>query len=122
MKVGIPVNRDSMDTNVCLSFGRAPYYLIYDIESEEGSFLENGAASSQGGAGIKAAQLIVDSGIDAVIVPRCGKNAADVLISADIKLYKISSDSISENIEAFIEGKLSPLDDIHSGLHRHGGR
>ena len=51
-----------MQTDICESFGRAPYYLIYDTEKDEATFIDNSAATSTGGAGIKAAQVIVDSG------------------------------------------------------------
>ena len=55
---------------------------------KEGTFIENSAANSEGGAGIKAAQNVVDSKAEILITPRCGQNAADVLQAADIKIYK----------------------------------
>ncbi len=122
MKIVIPVDNNSMETNVCISFGRAPYFLIYDTKTEENSFMDNSAASSQGGAGIKAAQSIVDSRAEAILTPRCGDNAAEVIKAAGIKLYKTVNDSIQDNIKAFKEGKLNLLDDIHPGLHQHGGK
>ncbi|AHF08728.1 NifB/NifX family molybdenum-iron cluster-binding protein [Dehalobacter restrictus] len=121
MKIAIPVDDNSMDTSVCISFGRAPYFLLYDTETEENNFLNNSAAASQGGAGIKAAQNIVDSGAEAIITPRCGENAAEVLKVAEIALYKNTNNSIRDNIEALKEGKLNLLDDIHPGFHQHGG-
>jgi len=63
-------------------------FLIYDTETKESIFLDNGAAASTGGAGIKAAQTIVDNKVNALLTPRCGENAANVLKSADIKIYK----------------------------------
>ena len=71
MKIAIPVDEKSMGTNVCVSFGRTPYFLIYDTESKESSFINNSAASSSGGAGIKAAQTVVDSKADVLLTPRC---------------------------------------------------
>ena len=50
MKVAIPVDEKKMGTNVCISFGRTPYILIYDIETKEITFIENSAAASTGGA------------------------------------------------------------------------
>ena len=41
MKIAIPVDEKSMGTNVCVSFGRTPYFLIYDTESKESSFINN---------------------------------------------------------------------------------
>lgn len=79
MKIAMPVDDKSMETTVSQSFGRTPYFLIYDTESKESIFLDNGAAASQGGAGIKAAQSIVDNKVSALLTPRCGENAAQVI-------------------------------------------
>lgn len=85
-------------------------------------YLNNSAAASQGGAGIKAAQFIVDNGVNALFTPRCGKNAADIINAANIKIYKTINNSIIDNIDALNEGKLSLLEEIHAGFHKHGGK
>ncbi len=121
MKIAIPVDDKSLDTNVCISFGRTPYFLIYDTNSNEEAYLDNSAAASQGGAGIKAAQAIVDTGSSILLTPRCGENAAEVLNAAEIKMYKTVEGSARENITAFVEGKLSLLSETHPGFHNHGG-
>jgi len=122
MKIAMPVNDKSMESGVCLSFGRAPYYLIYESDSEEFEFIDNSAAASQGGAGIKAAQQIVDEKVEAVLAPRCGQNAADVIEAAGIKIYQTEGESIQDNLTAFAQDKLLALDEIHAGFHRHRGR
>lgn len=122
MKIAIPVNNESLESGVCQSFGRAPYFLIYDLDSKESVFLENRAAINQGGAGVKAAQSIVDSKVSALLTPRCGDNAADIFQIANVKIYKTMNESISDNIKAFGENKLSILKDIHAGRHNHGGK
>ena len=121
MKIMIPVDEKTTETNVCASFGRAPYFLIYNTETGKSEFLDNGAAASAGGSGIKAAQTVADSQADALLTPRCGENAANVLKTADIKIYKTSGLSAKDNINSFIDGKLSLLDEIHAGFHSHGG-
>lgn len=122
MKIAIPVDDKSLETSVCQSFGRTPYYLIYDTESKDSVFLDNSAVASQGGAGIKAAQIIVDNNVSALLTPRCGENAAQVLKAADIKLYKTVNASIKDNIDGFNNGKLPLLEDIHPGFQGHGGK
>ena len=72
-------------------------------------------------SGIKAAQIIVDNKANALLTPRLGENAADVLKPAEIKIYKTTFASVKDNIDAFIDGKLSLLDEIHAGFHGHGG-
>ena len=122
MKIAMPVDDNSMETSVCQSFGRTPYFLIYDTESKESIFLDNSAVASQGGAGIKAAQTIVDNNVSVLLTPRCGENAADVIKAANMKIYKTINDSIKANIDALNNGKLSLLEDIHAGFHNHGGK
>ena len=121
MKIVIPADTNSTNSEVCQSFGRTPLYAVYNTETCNTDFIENAAAQSAGGAGIKAAQMIVDSGAVAVITYRCGENAANVLKPAGIKLYLAQSGTIAQNIKFFIEGKLTLLTDIHSGFHSHGG-
>lgn len=120
MKIVVPVDEKDMKTDVCESLGRAPYYLIYDTETGEGKFIDNNAATSTGGAGIKAAQTIADTGAGALLTPRCGENAANVLETAGIKIYKTAGASIKENIDAFVAGELSLLDQVHAGFHGRG--
>ncbi len=121
MKLAIPVDEKNQETSVCVSFGRTPYFLVYDTETKESVFLDNSAAASSGGAGIKAAQMIVDNKVNALLTPRCGENAADVLKAADIKIFKTTNVSAMENINAFSAEKLSLLEEIHAGFHGHGG-
>lgn len=117
MKIAIPVDEKDLGSNVCISFGRTPYFLIYDTETRESVFVDNAAAASSGGAGIKAAQVLVDHKTDTLITPRCGENAAGVLEAADIKIYKSTSSTAKENIAAYNDGKLSMLNEIHAGFH-----
>ncbi|TAH64253.1 MAG: dinitrogenase iron-molybdenum cofactor biosynthesis protein [Anaerolineaceae bacterium] len=121
MRIAIPVDEKKMESNVCMSFGRTHYFLIYDIETKENIFIDNSAAASTGGAGIKAAQIIVDNKVNALLTPRCGENAAGVFYAADIEIFKTTFATVKENIDAFIDGSLPLLDEIHPGFHGHGG-
>lgn len=122
MKIAMPIEDKTMEASVYQSFARAPYFLIYDIETNKSVFLDNSAVASQGGAGIKAAQTIVDSKAEALLTPQCGENAASAIKAAGIKMYKTVNGSIRDNINLLNEGKLSLLEDIHAGFHNHGGK
>lgn len=119
MKIAIPV--EDYETEICPSFGRAAMFLIYDTETKEKRFIDNSGIAVQGGAGIKAAQVIVDEKAEALLTPRCGENAAKVLQGANISLYQTEGLSVEDNIRAFLENRLSKLTDIHPGFHGHGG-
>lgn len=120
MKIAIPVDENHPDTAVCASLARAPYYLIKDTGSDEMTFVKNTAANSQGGAGVKAAQLLVDQKIEALLTPRCGQNAAEVLTAVEMEIYKTEYPSAKENLTAFNSGLLATLNDFHAGFHGHG--
>ncbi len=121
MKIGIPVNENNNQAGICSSFGRAPYYLIYSTDTKEYNYLNNPAANAQGGAGVKASQFLVDNNVDAVLTPRCGDNAAEILLAAKVDIYKSNGESITDNIAAFEKNELEKLDQFHGGFHGHHG-
>ncbi|ABR47663.1 Dinitrogenase iron-molybdenum cofactor biosynthesis protein [Alkaliphilus metalliredigens QYMF] len=121
MKIVMPVDDKTMETSVCQSFGRTPYFLIYETETKEHTFIDNSGAASQGGAGIKAAQVIVDQKAEVLLTPRCGENAAEVIKAANISIYKTMNQSVQNNINAYNTGTLPLLTEIHAGFHNHGG-
>ena len=115
MRIAIPVDEDQ--EMVCVSFGRTPYFLIYDTESGKREVKENSAAQAESGAGIQAAQFVADAKAEVLITPRCGVNSADVLKEAEIRIYKSEGLTATENLTAFEENKLSLLEKFHAGYH-----
>lgn len=121
MLVAMPVESENVEAAIYPSFGRAPYFLLYDVEREKSRFIDNGAVSAGGGAGVKAAQVLADAGVSALLAPRCGENAADVLRAAGVTLYRAAPGSALENIASFRGGRLPSLEDIHPGFHGREG-
>lgn len=115
MRIAVPLDSDKM--SVCISFGRAPYFLIHNTDSGKIEIRNNPAASAQSGAGIKAAQWIADQNADAVITVRCGENAAEVFEAMGIMLYQADGIDAKQNIEALKSGNLAPLSHFHAGFH-----
>ncbi len=119
MKIAIPMNEKDMGTEVCSSFGRAPCFLFYDSVTKEVYYLDNEAVASQGGAGIRAAQVIADHGVKVLIAPRCGENAAEVLTKAEVFIYHSIPGTARQNIEAYLNNQLPLLSEFHAGFHGH---
>ncbi|HCU07726.1 MAG TPA: dinitrogenase iron-molybdenum cofactor biosynthesis protein [Clostridiales bacterium] len=117
MKIMIPVDEKKNGTGVCPSFGRAPYYMLFDVATREIAYLDNPAADAPGGAGIKAAQFVADQKADVLLTPRCGENAGEVLKTAGVLLFKTVAGSAEENIAAYEAGTLSPITQFHEGFH-----
>ncbi len=118
MKVAIPVNEDK--ETICVSFARAPLFLIVDIESGDRNFIENAAKEASGGAGVQAAQILLDEEVEALMTPRCGKNAGDVFEAAEFKVYKTITQDVEVELRKYIDGDLEILAEMHAGFHGHG--
>lgn len=122
MIVAIPVEDTAENVKVCPSFGRSAMYLIYDSVANSKVYMDNPAAVASGGAGVKASQFLVDAKVDAVITPRCGQNAAEVLQEAGITIYTSIDGTVQENLNCYLKGELTPLNSFHPGFHGHGGQ
>lgn len=116
MRIAIPLDENKQD--VCIVLARAPYFLLREDGKE--TIVENPAAQAHGGAGIHAAQFLVDSGVNVLITVRCGQNAADVFKAAGMKIYKSANKAAAEDLAALEEEKLNELTEFHGGFH--GGR
>lgn len=117
MKIILPA--DEIKDNLCIVFARAPYFAIYDTDTNKIEYLDNPAAKVQGGAGIKAAQFVADSQADVLITLRLGENSAEILNEIGMKIYKSSYEGVKANINAFINNELELLTQFHGGFHGH---
>ncbi len=117
MKIAIPIKEKSIKSNINDSFGRAPYFLIYSTVTKEIEILDNRAVVEQGGAGIRAAQVIADNGVRAVITNRCGENAEKLFRNAEVFVYEAKEGNAEQNINYLIENKLSLLNEFHTNFH-----
>ena len=113
MRIAIPLDENKQD--VCIVLARAPYFLFW--EDGKDTILENPAAQAHGGAGIQAAQFLVDNGVNVLITVRCGQNAADVFKAAGMKIYKSANKAAAEDLAALEEEKLNELTEFHGGFH-----
>lgn len=117
MIIAIPMDENKKD--VCVSFGRAPYFLFHNTDTQTSEMAANPAADASGGAGIQAAQFAVDQGANALITVRLGQNAAEVLLAADVEVYQSVPGSAKDNLLALSGGKLQTLESFHPGFHGH---
>lgn len=110
MRVIITAMGPTLEGDSCPRFGRAPWFVI--VNSEDGQLieaLENPAASASGGAGIQAAQALVDHKAEAIISGDCGPKALSVLTAAKIPAYRFDGGSVKAALEAFNAGQLSSI-------------
>ena len=107
MKIVATSTGDTLDAPVSPLFGRCPSYLVVDTDTLEFQAVQNPAAGAAGGAGIQAAQFVVQQGAEAVITGNVGPNAYGVLAAAGLTVYRTDgSGTVRQAVEDLKEGKL----------------
>jgi predicted Fe-Mo cluster-binding NifX family protein len=109
MKFCISSTGRDLNAAVDPRFGRAAGYVFVDSDSGAFEYVENPAAMAGGGAGTKAAQLVIDRGAQAVLTGNIGPNAFAVLNAAGIAIYTGVSGSVQDAVDAFKKGSLQPV-------------
>jgi predicted Fe-Mo cluster-binding NifX family protein len=124
MKVVVTANGMDLDAPVSPIFGRCPGYLLVDTETMDFEVVENPAIGASGGAGIQAAQFVIERGAQVILTGNVGPNAFGVLNAAGVPVCLLGGGTVREAIEAYKAGKLQPLGganvSAHSGM-RGGG-
>lgn len=106
MKICITATGPNLDSPVDQRFGRCAYFLIADSETEEFKAIENPASQAMGGAGVAAAQAVVNEKAEVVITGNIGPNAIFALEQAGIKIISGVSGTTKEALEKFKSGGL----------------
>jgi predicted Fe-Mo cluster-binding NifX family protein len=109
MKVCVTSTGNSLASPVDPRFGRCGVFFIVDTETMECSALPNPAMSSGGGAGTKAARIVVEAGARAVLTGNIGPNAFEALSAAGIQVYTGLRGTVQDAIAAFKSGTLKPV-------------
>ena len=110
MKIAVSTGKGGLDDMVFPVFGRCQSFTIVEADKEikGSSVIPNPAMSAVGGAGIMAAQAIIDKGINAVITGNCGPNAYRIFAQAGIRVY-LGSGKVEDAVKALLEGKLQEM-------------
>jgi predicted Fe-Mo cluster-binding NifX family protein len=106
MKIAISSTGKDIDSQIDPRFGRCQYFIFIDPETMEFEALENEGVMAMGGAGVQAAQFVLQKGGNALITGNLGPNAASALSASGIKVFLVSGGTITEVIQAYKSGSL----------------
>jgi len=109
MKIAISSSGKDLDSQIDPRFGRCQYFIFIDPETMEFEALENAGLMASGGAGVQAAQSVVQKGASAVITGNLGPNAASALSASGIKVYLVPEGTVKEVTEAYKSGTLKEV-------------
>lgn len=110
MKIAITSNGNTLDSQVDLRFGRTIGFIIYNCDDDSFEFVDNNQnLNATQGAGIQAAQNVVNQNVEAIITGHCGPKAFTVLSSANVKVYTGAKGNVKEAIEKFKKAELTEI-------------
>jgi predicted Fe-Mo cluster-binding NifX family protein len=122
MKIAISSTGNYLQAPIDPRFGRCPYFIFVEPETMKFEAFENEGGQAAGGAGIQAAQFVVQKGASAVLTGDVGPNAASVLSKAGVKIYLVPGGTAKEVTELFKTGSLREGTGATSPLHSGAGR
>lgn len=119
MKIAMTSNGRELKDEHDPRFGRCTYFLIWDTEQGTLKVMENKGQLSGGGAGIAAAQQIMDEDVAVVITGNMGPNAYNLMKSSGVKVYQCKTGSCQEALDLYTGGKLFEINEAgpsHAGM------
>jgi len=126
MRIVVSSNGAHLDAQASPVFGRCPYFVFVDTETMAFEAEENPALAAAGGAGIQAAQFVIEKGAQAVVSGNVGPNAFQIFQSAGVPIHLFGGGTVREAVEAFKAGRLVAAGGAtapgHAGMGRGMGR
>jgi len=109
MKLAIPTQGNDLDSPVDPRFGRAVRFILYDDADRTWQVVDNQRALDLAqGAGIQAAQNVIETGATVLITGHCGTKAFRVLQAAGVQVVTGAQGTVAEAIAARQQGALQP--------------
>jgi predicted Fe-Mo cluster-binding NifX family protein len=107
MKIAVSSRGRELSSMVDDRFGRAEYFVIMDTDTGEISAIDNAQnVTAAQGAGVQAAERIVNTGVRAVITGHCGPKAFRALSAAGVAVFTNAHGSVPSALAQFEAGKL----------------
>ena len=108
MKVALTTSGNDLNAPLDGRFGRAPKFLIYDLDANTFSVIDNQQnLNAAQGAGIQSAETVARLGSKSVVTGHCGPKAFRVLLAAGIKVYTTDAPTVAAALEQYRAGQLT---------------
>ena len=120
-KIAVTCAGQTVDAPIDPRFGRCQYFIIIDTDGRVEA-VENAARDLGNGAGIQAAQEMIDRKVDAVLTGDVGPNAYRVLSAADIDVYVGCKGTVKDAVERYRNHDLAQASAATSPGHHGMGR
>jgi len=123
MKICITAQGKTKDSLIDVRFGRCPFFVFLDKKGTIKKVIENPGVVAARGAGIAAAQAVINEGADIIITGNMGPNAFFVLSQSGVKIFLAPPlTTIEKAFSLWREDKLNQLLEAPIGGRRGFGR
>lgn len=111
-KVAVTSEGPAMSDRVDPRFGRAGGFVVVDVESMAQAYVDNGASQAMSrGAGIQAAENIVNAGAGVLLTGYVGPKAFAALKAAGVKIgQNLDNMTVAEAVDLYRAGKVEFAD------------
>lgn len=103
MRIAVTGTGQSPDAPVDERFGRAPWLLIYDTETDDWTAVDNTTnRDAAHGAGIGAAESVARANAEVLLTGNCGPKAMDALTRAGIRVVMGQEGTARDAVQRFL--------------------
>jgi len=107
VKVAFTTSGQTLDAPLEPRFGRAPCFLVDDLETGELTVIDNTQSlNAAQGAGIHAAEIVIRAGAQSVVSGHFGPKAFRVMAAAGIEMFTTDAPTVADALARFRSGTL----------------
>ena len=107
MKIVFSASGDNLDAPLDSRFGRAPKFLVYDLDADTFTIVDNQQnLNAAQGAGIQSAEMVARTGAKYLVTGHCGPKAFRVLSAAGIRIYPCNAPTVAAALAEYRAGRL----------------
>jgi predicted Fe-Mo cluster-binding NifX family protein len=110
MKVAVAATGKTPYSHVDNRFGRCSFFVVVNPESMEFDAIENPGLKERDAAGVQASRILMEKGVDTVVVKNIGHNALVTLDGAGIKVYVGAAGTVLNAIENLKRGEVTSVE------------
>jgi len=108
MKIVFTTSGSDLDAPLDKRFGRAPRFLVYDLEGRTFEVVDNKQnLNAAQGAGIQSADAVARLGVTAVVTGHCGPKAFRVLRAAGVAILTSDAPTVAAALDQYRSGTLA---------------
>ncbi|MBF0450789.1 MAG: PDZ domain-containing protein, partial [Candidatus Magnetomorum sp.] len=109
-RIAVASTGTTVNSSIAMLFGTAPYFLIFDIESNQYQVIRNPALTDTRSYGVIATQTLLAQNVGAVIAGSYGSRAYGALLALNITPYAYQG-VVVNGVNEYRSGKLAPATD-----------